>query len=75
MEKDILKIINEESEEKYKLLAIFDNKYILYTTLSNNNPTSDINIIKVKSLTDLEVIPIDNNEIQEIEQKYLKIIK
>ena len=75
MEKDILTLINNDSEEKYKLLSVIDNQYIIYTTIDNLNPTSDISIIKVNSLSELTLLPIEDNEIKEIEKKYLDLLK
>ena len=75
MEKDILSLINNDGEEKYKLLSVINNQYILYTSKDNLNPIEDINIIKVKALNELTILPINDNEIKEIEQKYLNLIK
>ena len=76
MEKDIIVFKNDNNEERYKLLSVIDNQYIIYTPLSNNNPTSNINIIKVKSLDELNnPLPIQNSELKEIEQKYLNLLK
>lgn len=75
MEKDIIILKNDNNEERYKLLSVIDNQYIIYTALSNNNPTNNINIIKVKSLDELDkLLPIQNNELKEIEQKYLSLL-
>ena len=75
MEKDVLTLINGNNEEKYKLLSVIDNQYIIYTTQDNLNPTCDISIMKVKSLQELTTLPIEDSEIQEIEQKYFDLLK
>ena len=75
MEKDLLTIISDNGEERYKLLAVIDNQYILYTTLTNINPIDNINIIKVKSLDELDVIPITKNEMETIYDKYNDLLK
>ena len=75
MEKDIITFINDISEEKYKLLSVIDNQYIIYTDIDNLNPVDNINIIKVKSLNELTILPIEDNELKEIEQRYLDLLK
>ena len=75
MEKDILTLLDNEKEEKYRLLSVIDNNYIIYTTIDNFDPTRDINILKIKSLSELETIPITDHEIKMIEKKYLSLLK
>lgn len=75
MEKDLLTLITDKEEEKYKLLSVINNQYIIYTPLDNYNPIDNINIIKVKSLNELEIIPIGDEETRIIEQKYLNLLK
>ena len=75
MEKDILTLLDNEKEEKYRLLSVIDNNYIIYTTIDNFDPTRDINILKIKSLSELETIPITDQEIKMIEKKYLSLLK
>ena len=75
MEKDLITLITDSNEERYKLLSVIDNQYIIYTLLDNHNPIDNINIIKVKSLNELEILPIDDEETRIIEQKYLDLLK
>ena len=75
MEKDLITLITDSNEERYKLLSVIDNQYIIYTLLDNHNPIDNINIIKVKSLDELEILPIDDEETRIIEQKYLDLLK
>lgn len=75
MEKDILTLVNNDKETKYRLLSVIDNSYIIYTTIDNFDPTRDINILKIKSLSELETIPITDQEIKMIEKKYLSLLK
>lgn len=75
MEKDLLTLITDKEEEKYKLLSVINNQYIIYTPLDNYNPIDNINIIKVKSLNELEIIPTSDEETRIIEQKYLNLLK
>ena len=72
MNKDIIKIDNQE----YKLLAFINNQYIIYTDIDNLNPNDNIYIIKVKSLDELNnILPITDDELITIENKYLSLIK
>ncbi len=75
MEKDVLTLINDNSNINYKLLSVIDNQYIIYTNIDNLNPMSDISIIKVTSLGELTPLPMEDSEIKEIEQKYLDLLK
>ena len=71
MNKDIIKIDNDE----YKLLVVLDNQYIIYTNLDNLNPNDNIMVIKVKSMDELNnIIPMTDEELKNVEEKYLSII-
>ena len=75
MERDLLIFTYDNGEERYKLLSIIDNQYIIYTTLTNINPMDNIHIIKVKSLNELDIIPITNEETDNVLEKYKNLIK
>ena len=76
MNKDYI-ILNENNQEKkYQILLLIDNKYIIYTNINNNNLHKDIHVIKVQTINNNQVsLPISNEELEEINQKYLEIIK
>ena len=75
MENDLITLLINDKQEKFKLLSIIDDQYIVYTPLDNYNPTSNIYIIKVKSINELELIPIDKMKLEVIKEKYSNLLK
>ena len=75
MENDLITLLINDKQEKFKLLSIIDDQYIVYTPLDNYNPTINIYIIKVKSINELELIPIDKMKLEVIKEKYSNLLK
>ena len=76
MNKDYIILKENNQEKKYQILLLIDNKYIIYTNINNNNLHKDIHVIKVQTINNNQVsLPISNEELEEINQKYLEIIK
>lgn len=67
--------INNESKQ-YKLLFIYEHKYVIYTDLNNDDISKNIYVIKLNSLDKNEKnIPITAKELEVLENKYQELLK
>ena len=76
---DIIKIINDDNEEKeYVLLATFidsGKQYIIYKDINNNSIDKDIMASRIDEFkVDMKLFPLSNEEWDMIIDKYKKII-
>ena len=72
MNKDIIKILENNKETDYRILLTIDDKYIVYTNINNTNINENIYIIKIDENNN--VIPISDKELKIVEKKYQNII-
>ncbi len=76
MNEDTIILLENNVEKEYCLLLTIDNKYIIYTDIDNNNINKNIYVIKVDSINDNQsILPITDDELNIINQKYLELIK
>ena len=76
MNKDTIKLLENNTEKEYRLLSIIDNKYIIYTDIDNINIYKDIYVVKVNQVGDNQnTIPISDEELKIVNQKYLDFMK
>ena len=62
------------NQKQCKILAIIENKYIVYTNINNNNLSENIMVSKFDKLTsEINLIPLDDYEWTFVEKKYLDI--
>ena len=72
MNKDIITLMENNKEKDYQLLLTINDKYIIYSDLDNISINKNIYVIKVDD--NKNIIPITDNELNEVEQEYQKII-
>ncbi len=76
MNEDTIILLENNVEKEYCLLLTIDNKYIIYTDIDNHNINKNIYVIKVESINDNQsILPITDDELNIINQKYLELIK